>query len=133
MAKIWKFWTLIFILYLWFHVICLNKQRSCSILRVRIPCLFEIRGSIRDIFLYTIKKGSCTILDIFNNYLRLRSTTTATGKLHGAISKYIYNMIFKAHLITANRLSELNFFVYMKCCQHSMFYTNKMFWTRSQV
>ena len=36
------------------------------------------------------------ILDIFNNYLRLRSTTTPTGKLHGAISKCIYNIIFKS-------------------------------------
>jgi hypothetical protein len=31
------------------------------------------------------------------------------------------------------RLSELNFFAYIKSCQYSMFYTNKMFWTRSQV
>jgi hypothetical protein len=30
---------------------------------------------------------ACVVLDIFNNYLRLRSTTTPTGKLHGAISK----------------------------------------------
>jgi hypothetical protein len=36
------------------------------------------------------------VIDIFNNYLRLRSTTTPTGKLHGAISKCIYNMIFKS-------------------------------------
>ena len=36
------------------------------------------------------------ILDIFNNYLRLRSTTTPTGKLHGVISKCIYNIIFKS-------------------------------------
>jgi hypothetical protein len=30
------------------------------------------------------------LLDIFNNYLRLRSTTTPTGKLHGAISNIIF-------------------------------------------
>jgi hypothetical protein len=29
-------------------------------------------------------------------------------------------------------LSELNFFVYIKSCQYLMFYTIKMFWTRSQ-
>ena len=33
-------------------------------------------------------------IDIVNNYLRLRSTTTTTGKLNGAISKCIYNIIF---------------------------------------
>jgi hypothetical protein len=27
------------------------------------------------------------VIDIFNNYLRLRSTTTPTGKLHGALYK----------------------------------------------
>jgi hypothetical protein len=32
------------------------------------------------------------LIDIFNNYLRLRSTTTPTGKLHVAISKCIYNI-----------------------------------------
>jgi hypothetical protein len=46
-------------------------------------------------------RKEAVLLDFFNNYLRLRSTTTPTGKLHGTISKYIYNMIFKAHLITA--------------------------------
>ena len=29
--------------------------------------------------------------------------------------------------LKAYRLSELNFFVYIKSCQYSMFYTNKMF------
>ena len=36
------------------------------------------------------------LLDIFNNYLRLPSTTTPRDKLHGAISKCIYNIIFKS-------------------------------------
>jgi hypothetical protein len=51
------------------------------------------------------------IIDIFNNYLRLRSTTTPTGKLHGDISKCIYNMIFKVHLITA--ISSFNEHIYL--------------------
>ena len=37
------------------------------------------------------------------------------------------------YLLKAYKLSELIFFVYIKSCQYSMFYTNKMFWTRSQV
>ena len=28
---------------------------------------------------------------------------------------------------------RIYFFVYIKSCQYSMFYTNKMFWTKSQV
>ena len=58
-----------------------------------------------DIYVFTtyhfagvllIPTGVISILvDIFNNYLRLRSTTTLTCELHGAISKLIYNIIFK--------------------------------------
>ena len=47
---------------------------------------------------------------------------------------YIYivlNIFLKG--LKAYRLSELNFFVYIKSCQYSMFYTNKRFWTRIQV
>ena len=39
----------------------------------------------------------------------------------------------KTTTLMAYRLSELNFFVYIKSCQYSMFYTNKFFWTISQV
>ena len=35
--------------------------------------------------------------------------------------------------LKAYRLSEFNFCVYIKSCQYSMLYTNKMFRTRSQV
>ena len=35
--------------------------------------------------------------------------------------------MFKLSYLKAYRLSELNFFVYIKSCQYSMFYANKMF------
>ena len=71
-------------------------------MRVRIPCLFEIRGSIRDIFFILLRKEAVLLIEIFNNYLRLRSTTTPPGELHGAIAKCIYNSKkVKVHLITA--------------------------------
>jgi hypothetical protein len=36
-------------------------------------------------------------------------------------------------MLKAYSRSDWFFFVYIKSCQYSMFYTNKMFWTRSQV
>jgi hypothetical protein len=45
--------------------------------------------------------------------------------------KFIFSIFFMN--LKAYKLSELIFFVYIKSCQYSMFYTNKMFWTRSQV
>ena len=52
---------------------------------------------------------------------------------------FAYNKIFvmiisrQLSFLKAQRLSEIEFFVYIKSCQYSMFYTNKMFWTKSQV
>jgi hypothetical protein len=48
------------------------------------------------------------LLDNFNNYLRLRSTTTPTGKLHGAISKCIYNMFFKVYAYFINSTTSFS-------------------------
>ena len=53
-----------------------------------------LRHQPTDYRLYSIIRTP--LLDIFNNYLRLRSTTTPTGKLHGDLSKCIYNIIFKS-------------------------------------
>ena len=41
---------------------------------------------------------------------------------------YLFRLVLKA--IQAVRI---DFFVYIKSCQYSMFYTNKIFWTKSQV
>ena len=52
------------------------------------------------------------------------------------VSDLMWRLLFNAHSFIQNnklctlkayRLSELNFFVYIKSCQYSMFYTNKMF------
>ena len=47
--------------------------------------------------------------------------------------KVLWNEIYIMNSLKAYRLSELIFFVYIKSCQYSMYYNNKMFWTRSQV
>jgi len=60
-----------------------------------------------------------SVLDIFNNYLRLQPTTL-TGKLDGAISKCIYNMIFKSSFITATFLRCLN--QYQSVCLYICMY-----------
>ena len=51
------------------------------------------------------------------------------------ISFTISIAIWKDQLKSLKAYSRSNwfFFVYIKSCQYSMFYTNKMFWTRSQV
>ena len=51
------------------------------------------------------------LLDIFNNYLRLRSTTTPTGKLHGAYQNVFLTWFLKVHLITA--ISPFNKHIYL--------------------
>ena len=54
-----------------------------------ISTLFPYFNLFVSIFIQShvnIKLHVSTLLDIFNNYLRLRYTTIPTGKLHGAIS-----------------------------------------------
>ena len=40
---------------------------------------------------------------------------------------------FTYTILKPYKLSELIGFVHIQICQYSMFYSNKMFWTRSQV
>jgi uncharacterized protein YaaR (DUF327 family) len=35
--------------------------------------------------------------------------------------------------LKAYKVVRIELFVYIKSCQYSMFHTNKMFWTKSQV
>ena len=42
---------------------------------------------------------------------------------------YVLAIALKAY----SWLSELIFFAYIKSCKYTMFYTNKMFWTKSQI
>ena len=51
------------------------------------------------------------LLDIFNNYLWLRSTTTPTGKLHEAYQNVFLTWFLKVHLITA--ISPFNEHIYL--------------------
>ena len=51
------------------------------------------------------------LIDIFNNYLRLRSTTTPTGKLHGLYQNVFTTWFLKVHLITA--ISQFNEHIYL--------------------
>jgi len=36
-------------------------------------------------------------------------------------------------VIKGTQAVRIDFFGYIKSCQYSMFYTNKMFWTKSQI
>ena len=57
----------------------------------------------------------------------------AVGSLP-VMSSLLPQALFALSFLKAySRHSRLIFFVYIKSCQYSMFYTNKMFWTRSQV
>ena len=51
------------------------------------------------------------LIDIFNNYLWLRSTTTPTGKLHGLYQNVFITWFLKVHLITA--ISQFNEHIYL--------------------
>jgi hypothetical protein len=51
-----------------------------------------------------------------------------------SLNSWNCHSIYKyCNLLKVYRLSELNLFVYIESCKYSMFYTNKMFWTRNQV
>jgi len=47
---------------------------------------------------------------------------------HDSLSMIYIELVLYIHVsLKAYRLSELTLFVYVKSCQYSMFYTNKMF------
>ena len=56
-------------------------------------------------------------------------TSTQKRKPYSSIYKFLLTKIsyYLFGRLKAYRLSELNFFVYIKSCKYSMFYTNKMF------
>ena len=66
------------------------------------------------------------IIDIVNNYLRLRSTTTPTGKLHGAISVSVSNEILpiKAHLLDWSNKTQCYYIPIVNSIQHQSIYTS---------